>query len=109
MRTIKTGLVMGESPRWHAGRLWVSDWGAGEVLAMDADGSPSEVVARVEGMPFCFDFLPDGRMLVVDGRAGRLVSGESVSAHLTELARPRWNDMVVDGRGNPCFGCTGFD
>src|SRR3954454_8560795 len=109
MRTIKTGLVMGESPRWHAERLWVSDWGAGEVLAMDADGSSSEVVARVDGMPFCFDFLPDGRLLVVDGRAGRLVSGDSVYADLTSLAPPPWNDIVVDGRGNAYVGCTGFD
>jgi sugar lactone lactonase YvrE len=109
MRTIKTGLVMGESPRWHDGRLWVSDWGAGEILAMDADGSASHVVARVAGMPFCFDFGPDGRMLVVDGRAGRLVCGESVVADLTSLAPPPWNDVVVDGRGNAYVGCTGFD
>jgi sugar lactone lactonase YvrE len=108
MQTIKTGLVMGESPRWHDGRLWVSDWGAGEILAIDDVGS-SEVVARVDGMPFCFDFLPDGRMLVVDGRAGRLVCGESLYADLTTLAPPPWNDIVVDGRGNAYVGATGFD
>ena len=28
---ITTGLAMGESPRWHDGRLWVSDWGAQEI------------------------------------------------------------------------------
>jgi sugar lactone lactonase YvrE len=109
MRTIRTGLVMGESPRWHDGRLWVADWGAGEILAMDADGSGSEVVARVAGMPVCFDFLPDGRMLVVDGRAGRLVCGDSMYADLTALAPPPWNDIVVDGRGYAYVGCTGFD
>jgi sugar lactone lactonase YvrE len=109
MRTIKTGLVMGESPRWHDGRLFVSDWGAGEILAIDDDGGSSEVVARVEGMPFCFDFLPDGRMLVVEGRAGRLMCGESLYADLTALAPPPWNDIVVDGRGNAYVGCTGFD
>ncbi len=109
MRTIKTGLVMGESPRWHDGRLWVSDWGAGEILAIEDDGGSSEVVARVEGMPFCFDFLPDGRMLVVEGRAGRLVCGESLYADLTTLAPPPWNDIVVDAGGNAYVGCTGFD
>ena len=30
---------MGESPRWHDGRLWVADWGAGEILAIDPDGA----------------------------------------------------------------------
>ncbi|MEU6239472.1 hypothetical protein, partial [Kitasatospora sp. NPDC047058] len=27
-RAVVTGLVLGESPRWHDGRLWVCDWGA---------------------------------------------------------------------------------
>jgi sugar lactone lactonase YvrE len=113
MRTIKTGLVLGESPRWHDGRLWVSDWGAGELLAMDLDGR-SEVVARIDGFPFCFDFLPDGRPLIVSGRDGRLLrrepdGGLATHADLTELAPPPWNDIVVDGRGNAYVGNTGFD
>ncbi len=27
LKTLMTGLAMGESPRWHDGRLWFSDWG----------------------------------------------------------------------------------
>jgi sugar lactone lactonase YvrE len=114
MRTITTGLVLGESPRWHDGRLYVSDWGAGEILALDADGGGREVVARVERLPFCFDFLPDGRMLVVDGRAARLLRREPDGtlvphADLAALAAPPWNDIVVDGRGNAYVNATGFD
>jgi sugar lactone lactonase YvrE len=113
METIRTGLVLGESPRWHDGRLWLSDWGAGELLAMDLDGR-SEVVARIDGLPFCFDWLPDGRLLIVSGREGRLLRREpdgalATHADLTELARPPWNDIVVDGRGNAYVGNTGFD
>jgi hypothetical protein len=26
VRTLVTGLAMGESPRWHENRLWLSDW-----------------------------------------------------------------------------------
>jgi sugar lactone lactonase YvrE len=114
MRTIATGLVLGESPRWHDGRLYVSDWGAGQILAFDAGGGGREVVARVERLPFCFDFLPDGRMVIVDGRAGRLARSEPDGTlapwvDLTALAPPPWNDIVVDGRGNAYVGCTGFD
>jgi sugar lactone lactonase YvrE len=113
MRTIKTGLVLGESPRWHGGRLWVADWGAGEILAIDLDGR-SEVVAHVPGLPVCFDWLPDGRLLIVAGREGRLLRREPdgtlvTHADLTELAPPPWNDIVVDGRGNAYVGNTGFD
>src|SRR5204862_6523577 len=53
---------MGESPRWHGGRFWMCDWLAGEVLAFGTDGS-REVMARVEGLPFSIDWLPDGRMV----------------------------------------------
>ena len=63
-----TGIQMGESPRWHDGRFWMCDWLAGEVLAFDADGD-REVVARVDGLPFSIDWLPDGRL--VDDHAER--------------------------------------
>src|SRR4030095_3078008 len=65
-RTVLTGLSFGESPRWHDGRLLVSDWGAGEVMAVDHDGS-SEVVARAQAFPLCVDALPAGRLLLVAG------------------------------------------
>ena len=32
------GIGLGESPRWHEGRLWFSDWVAHEVIALDPDG-----------------------------------------------------------------------
>src|ERR1700716_4506747 len=59
------GVVFGESPRWHDGRLWFSDWGANQVIALGIDGS-HEVVVTVASFPMCIDFLPDGRLLVVD-------------------------------------------
>ena len=30
-----TGLAIGESPRWHAGRLWFSNWGTQEIVTVD--------------------------------------------------------------------------
>ena len=47
-RALITGLAFGESPRWHDGRLWFSDFGANEVMAAGLDGS-REVIARVPG------------------------------------------------------------
>jgi sugar lactone lactonase YvrE len=113
VRTVRTGLVLGESPRWHDGRLWLCDWGTGEVLALDPEGG-TEVVARVPALPFCIDWLPDGRLLIVSGREGLLLRREPdgslvTHADLTELAPPPWNDIVVDGRGNAYIGNTGFD
>jgi hypothetical protein len=28
-KVVLDGLVLGESPRWHDGRLWVADWDTG--------------------------------------------------------------------------------
>ena len=37
LKTLVTGLVFGEQPRWHDGRLWFSDWGTQEVIAADLE------------------------------------------------------------------------
>ena len=61
-RIVNDALVMGESPRWHERRLWVADWGAGEVVAIDpATGAAEVVVADAPPLPFCFDFAPGRR------------------------------------------------
>ncbi len=98
------GLAIGESPRWHGGRLWFANWGTGEVVAVGLDGR-SEVVAKVETtLPYSIDWLPDGRLLVVSGQETRLLRQEQdgslvTHADLTGLA-PICNEIVVDGRGN---------
>lgn len=94
-----------ESVRWHEGRLYVSDWSAGEVLAVcgDEDGDGGvEVVVRVPSLPLCFDWLPDGRMVIVDSAGGRLSCREpdGVLRTLARLGDGAWNDIAVDGRGH---------
>jgi hypothetical protein len=57
-RTLLTGLVIGESPRWHQGRLWFAHWGAQEIIAVDVEGN-SEVVAQgPPGLGWSIDWLP---------------------------------------------------
>jgi sugar lactone lactonase YvrE len=70
-----SGLVIGESPRWHDGRLWFSHWGAQQIVAVDLDGN-SEVVTRAPtNIGFSIDWLPDGRLLV-SGQEGLLLCSE---------------------------------
>jgi sugar lactone lactonase YvrE len=44
LKTLMAGLAFGESPRWHSDRLWLADWGAQEVIAVDLDGNNEVVV-----------------------------------------------------------------
>jgi len=105
VKSLVTGLAMGESPRWHGDRLWLADWGAQEIIAVDLNGK-REVTVRVSfGLPFCIDWLPDGRLLIVSGREGLLLRRECdgslvTHADLRGLSDKGWNEIVVDGRGN---------
>jgi sugar lactone lactonase YvrE len=90
-----------ESIRWHDDRLYVSDWSAGEVLTVDRSGR-SEVVASVASLPLCFDWLPDGRLVLVSSADGQLLSlepGGTLTSHAF-LGEGLWNDITVDDRGN---------
>ena len=100
-----SGLAFPESPRWRDGRLWVSDWGAGEVIAARLDGQHRG--RRAVGV------LPDvhrpsarwppadrGLQRAADLRRegdGALVT----HADLSDLGEHPWNDIVVDGEATP--------
>ncbi|AZO31293.1 SMP-30/gluconolactonase/LRE family protein [Mesorhizobium sp. M1B.F.Ca.ET.045.04.1.1] len=104
-KVITKGLAFGESLRWHDGRLWLCNWGTGEVVAVNEDGK-SEVMLTVPAvLPYSIDWLPDGRLLVVSGREGVLLRQEAdgtlvTHADLRHLSKNPWNEIVVDGRGN---------
>jgi sugar lactone lactonase YvrE len=105
-RVVIDGLGFPESTRWRDGRVWLCNWGAGEVLAVTPDGN-AEVAARLapQTLPFSIDWLPDGRLLSIDGPRGLLVRQEadgalSTVADLTALGTPPFNELVVAANGN---------
>jgi len=106
------GLSFGEGPRWHEGRLWVSDFHTHRVLAID-DAGEAERIVEVPNRPSGLGWLPDGRLLVVsmtDRKLMRLeASGLVVHADLGGIATGDCNDMVVDERGRAYVGNFGYD
>ncbi|MFG1796263.1 SMP-30/gluconolactonase/LRE family protein [Nocardia sp. NPDC049149] len=107
------GVVFGESPRWHEGRLWFSDWGANQVIALDAENH-AEVIVNVASFPMCIDFLPGGELLVVDSAQRRLLRRGpdgtlGTHADLAAISDKPWNDIVVDAGGNAYVNNIGFD
>ena len=108
-----TDLLLGESPRWHDGRLWFADWGAQHLVAVDPEGR-SEVVTTVQSFPFSIDWLPDGRLLIVSASRRQLLRTEPdgslvVHSDLAGISEKPWNEIVVDGRGNAYLNNIGFD
>lgn len=113
MSVLMEGIAFGESPRWHDGRIWFSDWGAHQVIALDPDGR-HEVVASVASFPMCIDFLPDGRLVVVDSAERRLLRREPdgslvTHANLAPVSEKPWNDIVIDRYGNAYVNNIGFE
>ncbi len=102
-----TGLGLGESPRWHQGRLWVCDWVRGEVLSFDAVGA-RRVELVMSGLPFSVDWLPDGRT-VLTSTDGVVVAGADGVCTPYGAAGRGWNEIVVDPRGHTFVNAIGFD
>jgi sugar lactone lactonase YvrE len=113
-QTLLTGLVIGESPRWHEGRLWLANWGAAEIVAVDIEGHRETMRSVPTTLPFCFDWTPDGTLLLVSGPEAELLrdapGGRLVThADLSPLSPFPWNEIVVDGRGNAYLNSICFD
>jgi sugar lactone lactonase YvrE len=113
MRTFLGGGCFFESPRWHEGRWWVSDFFRKVVLAIDERGSAEEI-ARVETQPSGLGWLPDGSLLVVSMRDRRVLrqaddGNLSIYADIAEFCGWHANDMVVASGGRAYVGNVGFD
>ena len=104
-RVLLDGLGFPESTRWRDGRVWLCNWGSGEVLAVTPDGE-REVMARLapQALPFSIDWLPDGRLLIIDGRRRLLLrqapdGSLDTVADLTGFGSAPFNEIVVDVAG----------
>ena len=106
------GLVFGEGPRWHDGRLWFSDMHAHRVIAVDEAGK-AETICEMEDRPSGLGWLPDGSLLIVSMGQRKLVRLEKTHlvdhADLSSVATGDCNDMVVDREGRAYVGNFGFD
>ena len=102
-QVLATDLVIGESARWHDGRLWLSNWGAAELLTFDLEGRRELVTEVPTTIPFSIDWLPNGQLLITAGPEQRLLRQEpdgSLVDHADLTGLPGGlNEIVVDGRG----------
>jgi sugar lactone lactonase YvrE len=110
-RVLLDGLAMPESPRWHDGRLWFSNWGTRQIVAVDPDGSSEVVGEGSDGLGWATNWLPDGRMLVTGPHLTRIEPDGSrvLHADLSDISPHGWSEITVDGRGNAYVNTINFD
>jgi sugar lactone lactonase YvrE len=110
-KVLASGLYFGEGPRWHAGRLWFSDFYDHAVKSVGTSGDVRTELT-IDDHPSGLGWLPDGRMLVVSMNKRQLLrvdpDGVRVHADLSSVAAHRANDMVVDAAGRAYVGNFGF-
>src|SRR5262245_51009618 len=106
------GVVLGESPRWHDGRLWFCDWGRREVVAVDESGG-TERLAATPAHPWSIAWQDDGSLLFTVAGEAALIRRDTGGALATVAdlgaLSTGWNEIVTDGRGNTFVNAVGFD
>lgn len=100
---VVAGLGFLESPRWHRGELWFSDFFSHRVCSVDING---RLTSRfyVPGQPSGLAPLPDGEVLIASTYNGRLLRGapDGTMSSLADVGasyRGGLNDLVVDAAG----------
>ena len=110
-RVLLEGFGMGESPRWHDGRLWFSSWGTDEIVAVDLEGNSEVMGPGGGGSGWAANWLPDGRTLITGQELIRMEPDGSRVRHadLSRISPHGWSEMTVDGRGNIYVDSINFD
>ena len=110
-RVLLDGLAMPESPRWHDGRLWFSNWGTKRIVAVDLDGNSEVVGEGADGLGWATNWLADGRLLITGPELIRVEPDGSRVRHadLSHISPFGWSEMTVDGRGNVYVNAINFD
>ena len=112
-RVLAEGLYFGEGPRWHDGRLWLSDFYAHAVKSVSLAGD-LRTEFEIDDQPSGLGWMPDGSMLIVSMTKRQLLrrtpdGAITVHADLGHIATFHCNDMVVDAAGGAYVGNFGFD
>ena len=106
---ITQGLSMPHSPRWHMGRLWVCESGAGTLGYIEMDSSKYEPIAEVPGFTRGLDFAGNFAFVGLSQvRESAVFSGIPITERLTAEGRT-CGVCVIDLRSGQVVGLLRFE
>lgn len=117
MKTLSTkpfaqDFVFLEGPRWHDGKLWVSDMFGQTVYTLTPDGARQEI-AKFPNRPSGINFLPDGSVVIISMADRKLMKVDNGSlseyADLSAALPYDINDCVCAANGDIYVGTFGYD
>lgn len=117
MKTLATkpfaqDFVFLEGPRWHDGKLWVSDMFGQTVYTLTPDGARQEI-AKFPNRPSGINFLPDGSVVIISMADRKLMKVDngtlSEYADLSAVLPYDINDCVCAANGDIYVGTFGYD
>jgi len=112
LTTLVSGLRFPESPRWHDGRLWFSDFFEHCVYSVSLMGDLREEL-RLSDCPSGLGWNSGGNLLLVSMQDRRLLVQRDGTLHelanLSLHAAGLCNDLLTDGSDRAYVGNFGFD
>ncbi|KAJ9653577.1 hypothetical protein H2198_007241 [Neophaeococcomyces mojaviensis] len=110
LRLYADGLYFGESPRWQAGKLYISDMIGRKIYVIDASGR-KEVLLEVENQPNGLGFMSDGSLIyssMFNAKLYQYKEGQSqLYADLSSVMTGYCGDMVIDAEDRVYMDDTG--
>ena len=109
-QVLAEGLLFGEGPRFHNGKLYISDMIGKKIFTIDESGN-KELLVNVDQQPNGMAFMADGSLIytsMFDARLYRYASGESaLFADVSSAMTGYCGDMVIDDKGRTYLDDTG--
>jgi sugar lactone lactonase YvrE len=109
--TVADGFIFLEAPKWHDGKVWMTDVMGKAVYSVTEDGT-TEKVCDVPGMPAGIGFLSDGSLIIASLADRKLLKWKdgalSDFRDLSALPGPP-NDFAIDAQDRIYLGNFGCD
>jgi sugar lactone lactonase YvrE len=103
-------MVFGEGPRWHEGKLYLSDMLGRKIYKIDDKGH-KQVLLEVENQPNGLGFMDDGSLIytsMFDKKLYRYLNGKSeLYADMSAVMKGYCGDLVIDKQGRVYVDDTG--